>query len=222
MPRVGIVEAEELVAILEALAPERRVERMAGVIELDEHVLPGLAVARAARAEHEAKLRPVLVRAGPPREGHRRAVHAEQSAAAVDELDQALPQRGVLKQIAHRVVEEDRIELLEVLWPEDHGIAADHGLEGAGLLSHPREGHVGGGDGAVSAVSDIEAEDQQLAGLAGRHDGLGRERSLDLLPLLGADGSPRSCGGKPTPQRREHRRRADRFCLAFHDCCFSK
>jgi hypothetical protein len=45
-------------------------------------------------------------------------MHPHQAAAAIDELDQALPQRRVRKQVAHGVVQEDRVELPQAFGPE--------------------------------------------------------------------------------------------------------
>ncbi len=81
------MNAEELVPVVEVAAPERLIDGMVGIIELDEDVLVAVAMVRAARAQHDAELRPVLMRAGPACEGHRRSVHAHQSTASVNELE---------------------------------------------------------------------------------------------------------------------------------------
>lgn len=113
LARIRLSEAEEFVAVGETLAAERANQRMARVVELDGDRLIGVLVGRAATAEHEAELGPVLHAAGPAPERDRCAVNAQQAAAAGDELDQVLPEFGVGEQIADGVVEEHGIERLK-------------------------------------------------------------------------------------------------------------
>ena len=130
-------------------------------------------------------------------------MHAHQPASGVDELDQTLPQGGIFKEIAHRVVQEDGVEPPQTLRREDRRVLTDHRLKGAGLLARQREGRVGCLDGAVPAVSDVEVEDQELARLERNDDSLIRDRRLDLLLLAVADGlapPPRPV----QPRRRQH------------------
>jgi len=183
LARIRIVHAEELVAILEALAAEHPGQRVGRVVQLDQHALVGLAMGGAARADHPGELRPVLLRAGPLREAHRRPVHAHQPPAPADELLKVSPKFRVGKQVAHRVVQEDRVEPAQAVAAEDGRVAADDRLEGAGLLAHAFERVVGGRDGPVPAVADVAIEDEQPArpeGLGGRLRGQGRLHPLAL------------------------------------------
>jgi hypothetical protein len=100
------------------------------------------------------------------------------------ELDQALPECRSLKQIAHRVVKEHRIELPQCLRPEHFRITADHGLVGARLLSHPRKRVVRVLDRPVPAVINIQIEDQQPTRLPRTRRRLGRQRLFDPLAFL--------------------------------------
>jgi hypothetical protein len=113
------VKTKELIAVFKTLAIERLIERMTGVIELDEDVLGTIAVVRASSAEHYAELRPILISAGPASEGDRCPVHTEQSSAAIDKFDEALPQLGVFKEIAYSVVQKDGIKLPQILRLKD-------------------------------------------------------------------------------------------------------
>ncbi len=178
------MHAEELVAIVEILPVEGLVYGVSRVVELDEDMLVVGLVIGAAGAKHDAELGPVLDRARPLGESHGRTMHAHQPAAAVHEFQQALSQGGVFEAVAHRVVEEDRIELPEALGFEDGGVSADDRLESARSLAHQRESQIRGGDGAMPAVADVQVKNEKPAALARRREGLGRQRRLDFLSLF--------------------------------------
>ncbi len=121
--RVWLMHAEELAAVIESLAAERRVQRMRRIVELDEDMLVVGPMVRAACADHQSELRPVLHRAGPLHEGDGGTVHAHQAAAAIDKIGQVLPQLRIGEAIADRVVEEHRVELPQALALEHFRIA---------------------------------------------------------------------------------------------------
>ena len=59
------MEAEELVAVVETLAAENAVYRMARVVELDEHVLVAGAMTGTTCPDHSSELGPILPGARP-------------------------------------------------------------------------------------------------------------------------------------------------------------
>ena len=139
---------------------------------------------RAARTQHAAKLRPVLLRPlGPAGEGDRRAVHSQQPAAPIDEILQALPQLRIGKQIADGVIEEHGIELAQRLRLKDLRVAADDGLVRAGRFAHPLEGQIGVESRRMSGVSDIHIVDQQSPRTRRSGGRLLRQRLFDLRTL---------------------------------------
>ncbi len=68
--RIGLLHAEKLVPVVEALAAKGLVHGMRRVVELDENVLIARAVIRPPRAEHQTELGPIFDRARPLGEGH--------------------------------------------------------------------------------------------------------------------------------------------------------
>jgi hypothetical protein len=68
LARIRLAKAKEFVAILEAVPAENPVERVIHIIQLDPDMFVAFFVRSAARANHQAKLGPILDRAGPSRE----------------------------------------------------------------------------------------------------------------------------------------------------------
>ncbi len=189
LPRVGIVEAEDLVGPWVGLSFEAAEQRMGGIVEIHHDGLLDVsaAVPRAARADHVTELRPVLQRRPLPfGEGHGGAVDAHQPAAGGDEFEQVLAALRFGHGGADGVVEEDGVEGAERLAIENGGVLADDRFEGSGPLSELLEGLAAREDGgAVAVVLDVAVEDQEAAGLGRLGAGLGGHRLLDALPLRG-------------------------------------
>ena len=130
-------------AVFKALAAKGLIHRMARVVKLDEYMFVVVAMASAAGTEHKTELRPVLASTGPMGEGHGRSVDPEQTAAAVDEFDETLPQPRVLKQISNGIVEEHSVELPKTIRLEYRGVATDYGLECTRLFAHHLKSQIG-------------------------------------------------------------------------------
>jgi hypothetical protein len=98
------MKAKELVPVLEVLAAERLIYRVIGLIEFDENVFGVVTMVCAAGTEHYAKLGPILMSTGPPRESYRSPMNSKKPPATVNEFEQALSQTGIFEEIAHRVI----------------------------------------------------------------------------------------------------------------------
>ena len=155
------MHAKELIAIFEAAAAKRPIQRMLRRIQLDKYPLIRRAVRGASGADHPAKFRPVFSSPlRPAGKRHGRAVHAEQTAATIDELQQALSQLRVFKQVSHRIVEKHGVELPQMLRLKDLRVAADDRLKGSRLRTHPLKRQVGVEARWVSRIADIDVVDQ--------------------------------------------------------------
>jgi len=101
---VGLIDAEELVPVIEALPAKGLVYRMGRVLEFDEDMLGIRAVICPPGADHQPELGPILHRARPLGEGDEVPWHAHHPTAAVHELDEALSQGRVGEKVADTVL----------------------------------------------------------------------------------------------------------------------
>ncbi len=176
--RLGTID---LVAELEALALERDHQRMIGHVDLEG---PGAAAAPGMAGELVAHQ---LLPLGPLIEIIRSGVDADQAFAALDEVHQGLAplrRRLRIEFQTRRIVQADRVELLERLGIEDRVIIRDHRhLEGPGLFAHDLEGLVRHGDYSVEEPLALP-EHEHLAGLLRSDHRLGRHGLRNLGDLF--------------------------------------
>ena len=79
----------------------------------------------------------------------------QQTAAAIDKLEQALPQLRVVEEIAHGVVEENGVKLPQTFRLEYRRVPADDRRKRASLFAHERKSLIRILNGAVSAIADV-------------------------------------------------------------------
>src|SRR5678816_1334827 len=89
---VRVMNAKELVAILERLTSKDCVERVRRVVEPDPDRFGTILVVGAARPDHETELRPILDCPWPLRKGNRRAMNPHETATTHDEFGKILSQ----------------------------------------------------------------------------------------------------------------------------------
>ena len=176
----GWREHVELVGVRERLAAERLHERARRIVDLEhlllDAVLPGPA------AHHVGELRPVQV-------GVRHGVVAAETAAFAHEAQDALAHLGIVVHHAAHVVEEHRVEFLDLRILQQLLIVAERRLECAGVLRHQLDHVVAVRNRAVAGIH-LDVGDEQLA------------RTCRLRRRPGAEWPHRSA--------RASRRRADR------------
>ena len=131
----------ELVGVLEARGAEALRERAVRIVDLD-HLL--LDVMRACPAAHHlGELGPVVVR-------ERHGVGAADAAAFLHEAKDALAHFRIVVNHAADVVQEDRVEFLDLRVFQQLGIVAEGGRERAGVLAHQLDQIVPVRDGGVA------------------------------------------------------------------------
>lgn len=79
----------------------------------------------------------------------------------------------------------------------------------SGALTHEGKGEACVRDGTVAAVADVQSEDQQLSLFLGRRRSPGRDRLLDLQPLLPTDFRLGVRPGRLAPTAKQNRRKAN-------------
>jgi hypothetical protein len=139
--------------------------------------------------DHPAEFGPLVVDR-PLNERGDRVVNPHESLAAFDEVQQRLPQFGILEQNAQRVVEADRIELCECRRTEHLDVVAEHHLKGTAGLPHLFDRVVGdrnrrsGGPDKRLAIAHRQVGDQKAPRLARLGRCLPRNRFIYALPML--------------------------------------
>ena len=138
----GLLKLKRLVGNLKVLAPERGVDRVAGILDLHRHhfAIPGMA-AVLGPTKHPAELGPLVV-LRILHEGRDGIVNADESFAALDKAEQRRPQLRIVEQHPERVVEADGVELFDVRRPEHLDVVAEDRLIGARHLAHLLDGVV--------------------------------------------------------------------------------
>ena len=167
----------ELVGVRERLAAERLHERARRIVDL-EHLLLDAVLARPA-AHHVGELRPVQVRVG-------HGVVAAEAAAFAHEAQDALAHLGIVVHHAAHVVEEHRIELLDLRILQQLLIVAERRLERAGVLRHQLDHVVAVRNRAVARIH-LDVGDEQLARTCRLRRRLARNGRVDLRAHRGVE-----------------------------------